>query len=89
MNDVFAFLDGRTFIHNGISGHLKHDLAIGIHPLRAHERLLFYPDSIGRQTPEYLETKKKLGDDWVSDLTDDLETYCNYAMELGYELQPS
>lgn len=88
MNEVFLFLDGRKFTHKGISGHLKHDRMWGIHPLRVTERLLFIPDVLGRQTQEYLDSKKKLGDDWISDLTDDIETYCSYALELGFVLAP-
>lgn len=89
INEVFAFLDGRKFTHKGISGHLKHEISYGIFPYpHARERLLFYPDALGRQTPTYAETRKQLGDDWVTDFTDDIETYCSYAMELGFELQP-
>lgn len=89
MNEIFAFLDGRHYTRNGISGHFKHDISYGIFPYpHSRERLLFYPDALGRQTDEYQETKKSLGDDWVSDLTEDIEHYCAVALELGYILQP-
>lgn len=88
-NEVFAFLDGRSYTRNGISGHFKHDISYAIYPyLHGRERLLFYPDAHGRQTVEYQETKKFLGDDWVSDITDDIEHYCEIAMKLGFVLAP-
>jgi hypothetical protein len=44
------------------------------------------PLSKGKESEAYLEVKRKLGDDWTTDLSDGLR-YCEIAIELGYTSQ--
>jgi hypothetical protein len=89
-NPVFAFLDGKQYVLDGMSGVFKHtfierpDLSVDGRRWFA-ESLDFMPDECGRQTEQYRETKQWLGDDWVVDMSDSIDQYCTIAQELGYE----
>ncbi len=83
-NDVFAFLDGKTYALDGISGTFRHSAQMdgwGI----VRERLDHEPDAEGRSTEAYRQVKRRLKDDWSTDLTDAIERYCAIALELGYQ----
>lgn len=81
-NDVFEFLDGKEYVLHGIHGHFKHDVWVGRQ--RTSEYLRHIPSKRGMATKLYQDEKRKLGDDWSSDLTNGL-SYCDIAIELGYE----
>ena len=84
-NDVFEFLDGKPYILEGISGYLKYDSYRAIYPYEhTVEKLSHIPDSEGKKSLYYQSIRVYLGDDWDTDLTNDIEAYCNIALELGY-----
>jgi hypothetical protein len=84
-NPVFCFLDGRTYTLHGISGVFKHEVRQVRYPCaRTEERLTFHPDEEGQGTKQYRIVRRELGDNWSTDLTDAIETYCDIATELGY-----
>jgi hypothetical protein len=78
-NRVFEFLHGREYTHDGIRGVFEH---VGEYP---YEKLYHNPIARGRRTPQYKAIKAQLGDDWSTDMTDLIETYCKAALELGYK----
>jgi len=85
LNPVFQFLDAKPYTLNGISGHFKHEVRVARYPYRRREeRLTFQPDATGQQSEEYRATRRELKDDWSTDLTDAIDTYCDIAIELGF-----
>ena len=84
-NPVFEFLDGRSYTLNEISGQFRHETRRAIYPYpRTIEKLTFQPDEKGQATEEYRQTRRELKDDWTTDLTDAIDTYCDIAIELGF-----
>lgn len=84
-NRMFEWLNGRRCTLNGIAGRLKYEVSHAIYPY-AHtvERLTHEPTPAGQRTETYMYHKRALGDDWVTDLTTSIETYCDIAHRLGY-----
>ena len=84
-NPVFEFLDGKSYTLNGISGVFAHETHRAIFPYpHTVERLNHEPDEEGRCSEAYRETRSELGDDWSTDLTNAIETYCEIALKMGY-----
>ena len=84
-NRMFEWLNNRKCTHKGIRGTLKHTVSHAIYPYpHTVERLTHEPTPAGKRTQTYIDTKRELGDDWVTDLTTSIETYCAIAHRLGY-----
>lgn len=88
MNDVFVFLDNKPYVLDGISGILRHEVSDAVYPYsHVVERLIHIPDDEGKKSKEYRQKRIKYRDDWVTDLTDNIDGYCKIAKELGiYEI---
>lgn len=80
VNSIFEFLNGKEYTLNGIHGYFKHDVWVGRQ--RTTEYLRHIPSKRGMATEIYKQEKRKLGDDWSTDLTNGLR-YCDIAIELG------
>lgn len=63
-NQALESLNGREYVHRGIHGVLHYG------GRRFYERLTHDPSSIGKETEAYAVTRRELGDDWSTDLTD-------------------
>lgn len=86
MNALFAFLDGRKHTLGGVAGTLVHETQECRYPYpHKRERLIHRPSPAGCRTVAYARTRQALGDDWVTDLTDDIERYCSIASKLGFK----
>lgn len=83
MSDIFEFLNGKIYSYNGLDGIFQHKKYKTKHHGTI-ERLYHEKTEKAKESPEYLKIKYELGDDWSSDLTNDIETVCNIALELGY-----
>lgn len=85
MNDIFKFLDGKSYVLDSVDGTFEHEVTGATYPFPSvHERLLHNPSELGKQSEHYRQIKHKLGDDWLSDLTGS-ERYVDIAIELGYD----
>lgn len=85
MNEVFEFLNGKTYTLDGISGSFRHEVRKAAYPYpHTYERLIHEADTEGLRSEPYLAQKRELRDDWISDLTDNVERYVAIAYELGY-----
>ena len=78
-NKLFAFLDGKEYVLDGVHGTFEHT---GTWP---REQLYHNPSSRGKRTAKYQKIKRLLGDDHCTNLTASIDTYCQAARELGYE----
>jgi hypothetical protein len=86
---IFEFLNGKRYTLDGISGHFKYRTYEAIYPSRRTvHKLSHEADARGRRSERYQETKRKLQDDWSTDLTDSIERYCDIAHKLGFESSP-
>jgi hypothetical protein len=83
MNPIFEFLDGKHYTHNDVSGTLRHE-TLTHHTGFVENRLMHHADKKGQQCTAYRKTREKLGDDYVTDLTNDIEGYCVLARIFGY-----
>ena len=85
MTDIFQFLNGKRYTHNDIDGVFRFSESRAIYPY-PHTVTAFYhePNAAGRASEAYRETRRKLGDDWSSDLTQAFDTVARIASELGY-----
>jgi hypothetical protein len=79
-NTLYAFLNGREYVLDGVHGHFVHS---GEWP---YERLGHEPSKRGKRTKRYQETKRRLRDDWSTDLSDSIERQVDIAIELGYSV---
>lgn len=84
LNPVFEFLHGKPYKLDGMSGVLQHTHCIDCHGILRQE-LYFNIDARGRRTKYYQDRRRELGDDWSRCLTQDIDTYCRIARELGCE----
>ena len=90
MKDIAEFLDGKTLVRRGIRGKFKLEIYRAIYPYEhTYTQLWHIPDEQGRQTEEYREIKRQLGDDWQTDLTNEFDAQIEAAAELGYFDQPA
>ena len=84
-NKIFAFLNGKFYILDGVQGSFKHLLYMGRYPKpQVYEHLYHVPDDVGKLSPVYIKLREMLGDDHLSDLTTNIDCYCGIALELGY-----
>lgn len=74
-------IDGREITLDGIHGTLKVDRS-----RRFDTRVMHMKSPKGRRTESYQETRRRLRDDWDSDLTQDAETCCAIVQALGVTL---
>jgi hypothetical protein len=91
-NKVFAFLNGKAFILDGVSGYFRHLYVVGKFPcVNVFERLFHVADEKGRQTNKYREVSFRLQDDYLSNITNAIEFYTEVARAMGYRdsWQPS
>jgi hypothetical protein len=85
MDELFAFLHGKSYVLDGIRGVFHYETCKARVPYeRIVHKLSHEPDASGRRTKQYREIKRQLGDDWSTDLTDG-ERLCDIAVELGYK----
>ena len=85
---IFAFLDGKTDTIDGMTGTFRYDIRHGIYPYDHYNHsLIFTADRSGRNTEAYQDIRSKLGDDWLMDLTDNIEQYVEIAFRLGYRVE--
>jgi len=83
-NQVFAFLHGKRATLDGIEGIFQHEVREARYPYpHTVERLNHLPTARGKRTDAYRETKRRLGDDWSTDLTDS-DRYFEIATKLGF-----
>ena len=73
MNDfidqVGAALDGRHYTLDGVSGVISYRTHDAIYPYQhTGQSLTHEPDAYGKRTKAYRELRRRLGDDWVTDL---------------------
>ena len=80
-NEIFEFLDGREYTLDGVHGHFRYRV---LGRLTTKHELAHIPSDQGRESEAYLEVKRKLGDDWTTDLSNSLR-HCEIAIELGYQ----
>jgi hypothetical protein len=84
MNPVFEFLNGKTYKLDGVSGKFEHKAYTDRLGLLRQE-LYHNPDKRGQRTRYYEEKRRLLGDDWSTCLTQNIDGYCDIAIELGYK----
>lgn len=88
-NSVFEFLDAKHYILDGVSGVFHHRIWTARYPyLHKREELAHEADDEGLCSEAYRKTKRELGDDWSSDLTNAIDLYCDIAAKLGYTEEP-
>jgi hypothetical protein len=88
MNPIFEFLHGKTYRLHGVSGTFCHKVGRAIYPYRRTVEDLYHePDANGRRTKYYRDRRADLGDDWSTCLTQAIDTYCDIATKLGYEIE--
>lgn len=75
-NVIFSFLHGKPYALSGVSGVFRNDAANG--------HLLHIPDAAGRNSQTYRDLRRKLGDDWETDMTCS-ERIGDIALELGFD----
>jgi hypothetical protein len=84
-NNVFAFLDEKSYTLDRISGTFRHVLFIATHPcISLYEQLLHIPDKQGQQSAMYQMLRRELNDDHMADLTLSIDIYAPIALSLGY-----
>ena len=83
-NPVFAFLNGKAFTLDGVHGTFKHSCYVDRHGLTVN-RLDHNPSAAGKRSEAYRKVRQQLRDDWSTDLTDSIETYCKIATDLGFK----
>ena len=84
-DSVFTFLDGKSFTLDGVHGQFRHEVRWAVYPYaHATERLYHEPSAKGRRSEAYQALRREYRDDWVTDLTDSIERYCEIATKLGY-----
>lgn len=82
-NEVFEFLNGKRFILNGLKGIFKYERYPVQYPSRqVIEKLSHEPDT---DQVQYKKKREEMGDDWYTDLTDDVDRFCAIATLLGYD----
>lgn len=80
---IGEYLDGKPYTHNGISGRILYVEYPAFYPYRhTAQSIVHEADEAGKQTEAYQETKRTLGDDWDSDLTDS-ESLVDIAVACG------
>jgi hypothetical protein len=80
-SDLFTWLHDKVFYLDGIHGTFER---FNPGERQGYARLYHNPSAQGRQTDHYKIMKRELGDDWVTDLTDNIERYVATAINLGY-----
>lgn len=84
--ELFEFLDSKPYTLDGVSGHFNHVINP---PSKAYphweQKLEHIPDEEGKVSPHYQAQKALMGDDWISDLTQDIDLFCQIATELGFD----
>lgn len=88
-NDVFQFLDGKYYTLDGIEGQFCHSYWYSPALYEWFEWLYHIPTINSRKTPAYQSLRNQLGDNWDTNLTNNIERYCAIAVELGYQYQPT
>lgn len=84
-NRIFAFLNGRDYMLDGVMGKMQHMLYMGRYPRpQVYEHLYHVANEVGKASPLYVAVKEALGDDHFTDLTANEDMYCAIALELGY-----
>ena len=84
---LFGFLDGKEWTLDGIHGHFQHETSEARYPYRRIvERLNHVPSAKGMQSKRYKAIRRKLGDDWTTDMTNSVESYCDVATALGFTM---
>jgi len=83
MNNVFEFLNGRFVTIDGVAGRLRHEVFVDWLGLTV-ERLMHDATPAGRRSNSYREIRRRLGDDYSTDLTQNLERYCALTARLGF-----
>jgi hypothetical protein len=63
-NGAIDYINGKTVTVDGISG------TIEVRGARPYRKIYHNADAKGRRTDRYQETRRKLHDDWSSDLTE-------------------
>lgn len=85
-SEIFEFLHEKAYTLDGISGTFEWECNMQRYPYQAMvHRLIHKPDMQGLYSETYLANKRKMGDDWVSDLSDNVDLYSQIAVELGYK----
>lgn len=80
---IGEYLDGKTYTLNGVSGKITYTERQAIYPYpRTVQKIEHEADTVGKQSIEYREAKRMLGDDWLSDITDS-ECLVNIALNCG------
>lgn len=85
LDPMFAFMDGKEYTLHGVHGTFKHNAYNAIYPY-AHvaETLIHEASAKGKRSATYQTRRDELGDDFVTDLTDSIDTLCEAAVKLGY-----
>lgn len=86
-DDVLEFMDGKSYVLDGISGVFKYSkrnlLSGDFGTVSLRYELVHEADEIGRQNDAYRQVRRMLGDDYVTDMTWS-ERLVDIAVELGY-----
>jgi hypothetical protein len=86
VEEVGAFLNGRRYVMDGIAGVIRFKSYKAIYPYdRVVHSVWHEAAGEGKDSPRYQETKRELGDDWVTDLTDSDRLF-EIAAELGFTM---
>lgn len=86
---MWEFLDGKEVTLHGIHGILKYEQHAAIYPrVEMHYQLVHHPSDIGKRSQAYQEKKRRMGDDWVTDLTNAPEEYVEIAISFGFTPPP-
>jgi hypothetical protein len=80
--ELFQALHGRKYTHRGVQGIFKHEHYTDRFGLPVH-RLYHEPTTTGKKSKVYRESKRQLDDDWLTDLTDDIDEQIHIAIKLG------
>ena len=84
--DVWDFLDGRAYTLDGVHGKFEVSKREALYPYHHTAYSLYHrPSTKGKKSATYRKIKRDLGDDWDSDLSDQIEKFCDIARKLGFE----
>lgn len=84
--DVMEYLHGKEHTHRGIHGTIQYRQSKDRYGNTVHH-LTHEPSEKGKRTEVYQKQKQELGDDWVTDLYSDPETFGNVAHAQGYRMK--
>lgn len=83
---LFEALDGRHYTLDGISGVIKHETISARYPYAHVDHTLSHrADAKGMRSPKYIELRRKLHDDWSTDLTNS-DRLVDIAKRLGVDV---